>query len=234
MDSYIIYRYWSPSNKNYIGQTKKKIEYRANHGEAYKGCPAFYKAIQKYGWKWFENHCEILAKDLSKKEADRLERYYIKYYNSQNNGYNIQSGGEFNPAEVLSIPVIGIDCNTKQFYSYPSAVEAANFHGLNHKNISACLKHRNNQKTCGNIVWLKKEEWDCLSEKDKQELYNIKPYQHKGRRKPVYCIELNKTFESGKAAAHFFDCDPGRISLCCNKGKLINGKYHLRFAEEGA
>ena len=46
---YVVYRYISPSNKSYIGQTCNSLSVRAANGEGYKGCPKFYKAIQKYG-----------------------------------------------------------------------------------------------------------------------------------------------------------------------------------------
>ena len=147
MGEYKIYCYTSPSGRKYIGRTKKPISFRANHGKAYKSCPAFYRAIQKYGWLWFENHCEILETNLTKEEADKLEKYYIDKFDSRNNGYNIQSGGEFNPSEILSIPIIGINCKTKEVFSYPSAVEAAKALGCNNKNITSCLKNKNNGKT---------------------------------------------------------------------------------------
>ena len=46
-----IYKYVNNQNpKCYIGQTGKTIEERAGKNmEGYKGCPAFYKAIKKYG-----------------------------------------------------------------------------------------------------------------------------------------------------------------------------------------
>lgn len=48
-----IYKYTSPSGKVYIGQTVNSQEQRAKKGEGYKGCPAFYRAIQKYGFENF-------------------------------------------------------------------------------------------------------------------------------------------------------------------------------------
>ena len=55
-----IYRYISPSNKNYIGQTTKSLKERAkNNGNGYKNCSVFYNAILKYGFKNFK--IEILG-----------------------------------------------------------------------------------------------------------------------------------------------------------------------------
>ena len=46
---YRIYKYVSPSNKVYIGQTCNSLKIRAKNGKGYKECPKFYMAIKKYG-----------------------------------------------------------------------------------------------------------------------------------------------------------------------------------------
>ena len=87
---YKVYKYTSPSNKIYIGITSKTLNERAKYnGCGYKECKAFWRAIEKYGWENFTS--EILAQELTEEEAKRLERYYIKLYNSNNSqyGYNI-------------------------------------------------------------------------------------------------------------------------------------------------
>ena len=87
---YTVYKYTSPSNKIYIGITCNSLTMRAgNNGERYDKCPIFNKAIKKYGWENFT--CEILAQELTEEEAKRLEKYYIKLYDSRNpnKGYNI-------------------------------------------------------------------------------------------------------------------------------------------------
>lgn len=55
--------------------------------------PAFAYAILKYGWKSFSH--DILYTNLSKKEADDLEKRLIQEYDTRNpkNGYNIRGGG---------------------------------------------------------------------------------------------------------------------------------------------
>ena len=87
-----IYKYTNKiNNKVYIGQTSQTLARRAKKdGEGYKHCLHFYSAIQKYGWENFS--CEILEQ-VSELEADDKEKYYIQYYNSIDNGYNIDCGG---------------------------------------------------------------------------------------------------------------------------------------------
>lgn len=82
-----------PNGKCYIGQTKQKPEHRFNNGDGYKGCRYLYFAIQKYGWENIKH--EVLINDLTQKDADYYEKYYIALYRSNNKeyGYNLRSGG---------------------------------------------------------------------------------------------------------------------------------------------
>lgn len=91
---YCVYKHTSPSGKVYIGITcKKNPKDRWNNGKAYKN-PYFNQAIAKYGWDNFKH--EILAKDLSEKDAAQMEIDLIKQYraNDREYGYNLTVGGE--------------------------------------------------------------------------------------------------------------------------------------------
>ena len=84
-----IYRYISPSNKSYIGQTINSLQQRAKNGHNYKNSTYFYNAIQKYGFENFswEILGEFPIEILSKKEI-----YYIQLYNTMvPNGYNLRT-----------------------------------------------------------------------------------------------------------------------------------------------
>lgn len=91
----IVYMHTVLANgKRYIGQTSLSVNRRWGlNGYRYKG-QLFYNAIQKYGWENIKH--EILATDLSQKEADELERFYIQKYKTDNSeyGYNITPGGK--------------------------------------------------------------------------------------------------------------------------------------------
>lgn len=51
--------------------------------------------------------------------------------------------------------------------------------------------------------------------------------------KPVYCHELQMTFNSGADAALYFGVSRSEVSLLCSgKNKTLQGKYHLSFLEE--
>jgi hypothetical protein len=55
----------------------------------------------------------------------------------------------------------------------------------------------------------------------------------KGRSKPVYCVELDRVFASGKEAAETLGISRGNLSSCLNgKGGYKRcGGYHWKYAE---
>ena len=91
---YIVYKHTNKLNgKCYIGITQQlNYKKRWGYGAGYSKQLKFYNAIEKYGWDNFDH--EILYTGLSAEEAGMLEKELIKKYDSQNNGYNINEGGE--------------------------------------------------------------------------------------------------------------------------------------------
>lgn len=93
----IIYKAVNKINgKVYIGQTTQRLSkrkgahvYEARHKNN-TNC-AFHNALRKYGKKNFS--WEIVECCKSRKELDEREFYYIEYYNSFKNGYNLTKGG---------------------------------------------------------------------------------------------------------------------------------------------
>lgn len=84
------------TGKSYIGCTKTSIHVRWN-GHCY--CASnhsnlhFHRAIQKYGIDNWTH--EILESDLeSKQDASESERYWISWYDTFINGYNMTPGGD--------------------------------------------------------------------------------------------------------------------------------------------
>lgn len=110
-----IYCYTSPSGKKYIGKTKTSLKERAkNNAKGYKGCSAFYNAIQKYGWDNFE--VEILE-EVPLDVIDDVEVEYILEYNTSNKekGYNIVTDRQEFVRIFNQIPVYSYDGNTGEF-----------------------------------------------------------------------------------------------------------------------
>lgn len=93
MGIYKIYQHTTPSGKVYIGQTKCKYinNWWGKNGAGYVSCPAFYHAIQKYGWDNIKH--EILFEGLTKEQADQIEIELIAKYKALGISYNIDNGG---------------------------------------------------------------------------------------------------------------------------------------------
>ena len=100
--NYCVYIHTSPSGKKYVGQTGQKPEQRwRSNGEGYLHKnkngkykqPAFAYAILKYGWDNFDH--EIIENNLTKEEADNLEKILVEKFNSidPEYGYNCREGG---------------------------------------------------------------------------------------------------------------------------------------------
>ena len=91
----VIYKRTFPSKKCYIGQTIRNPQTRWNeeNSAAFDRNNSQQKlsnAIIKYGVENIEN--EIIDKAFTKKELNDKETYWIDYYNSFENGYNMTRG----------------------------------------------------------------------------------------------------------------------------------------------
>lgn len=87
---YYVYKYTSPNGKSYIGRSCNPQQIRARwDGSGYKCCTAFWRAIEKYGWKNFSY--EVLESGIDFEDIDARENYWITVYHSSTdeNGYNL-------------------------------------------------------------------------------------------------------------------------------------------------
>ena len=95
----VIYRYKSPSGKYYIGQTidEERRRYNFLRDITYAGDKINY-ARKKYGPENFEYTVLMKVTGDDKEEIIRylnmLEPFFIKQYNSIENGYNSSEGGK--------------------------------------------------------------------------------------------------------------------------------------------
>lgn len=98
----VVYRYVSPDGKCYVGQTidetRRKWEFkRSIHSNSYRSSK-LKEAIGLYGFDNFEYEVLFIGEYASKEEAQRelykMEMYFIEYFDSYNNGYNMTFGGD--------------------------------------------------------------------------------------------------------------------------------------------
>lgn len=217
--------YTSPSNKKYIGLTKRTLVERAGtNGQKYQDQPAIWRAIKKYGWENFQK--EILYSNLTKEEAGLKEREMISLYrtNEKEFGYNLTDGGEGLPdSHNLSVekPVDMYDPSGKYIKTFTSIAEAEREMKLS--GISpVCL---GKLKRCGNFVWrFKGEPFDKYDSS----------YQIQG--KPVVQYDwygnIIQTFPNAHIAEEKTGIKASTIQQVCTYLKASSGNYVWRYVNE--
>ena len=216
---YTVYQHKNKINgKVYIGITSQKPEQRWRNGEGYKSSPHFYSAIQKYGWDNFEHN--ILFVELTKEQACLKEQELIKEFNSMNReyGYNSTSGGDIfvmneetkqkiSQALMGNQNNLGHSCSEEKKKKISEAQKGREFTEEHKQKLSEAAKNRH---------------VPCSEEK-KQTL------KEKSHKKPVYCEELNKVFESVQECGRQLGIPATNITKLCNgRGKTLKG-YHLKY-----
>ena len=90
---YTVYKLTDPEGKIYIGCTGKTVEERWNRGQGYQKGTPIRNAIIEFGWENFKR--EILCEHLIREGAEKLERWFIAFYDSSDpqKGYNRFLGG---------------------------------------------------------------------------------------------------------------------------------------------
>lgn len=89
--NYTVYMHVTPENKLYIGMTQH-IEQRYGYkGNGYREQTEFINTIKKYDWSNIDH--KVIASNLSKEEAEKLEHEAIVMLNTKENGYNKNDGG---------------------------------------------------------------------------------------------------------------------------------------------
>ena len=139
----VIYKYTSPSNKVYIGQTYNENLRRKDFRktcEKYAG-NKFENARKKYGVDKFTYIvlCRVEANSVQelKLYLNRLERLYIKKYDSITNGYNISEGGGTKmKQDGTEVDMYSIDA--EYIRTFRTIYEAENY--INGGSVSSCIK----------------------------------------------------------------------------------------------
>lgn len=91
-NNYCVYLHINKINgKIYVGQTHNIKERWRGNGKNYFTSVKFFNAIIKYGWDNFIHR--VVRSNLSKQDADTLERNLIDELDTIRNGYNLMEGG---------------------------------------------------------------------------------------------------------------------------------------------
>ena len=246
VNKYCIYRHTCPSGKVYIGQTKKKPQDRWAHGKGYISSPKFYNSILKYGWDNILH--EILYTQLSKSEADTIEKLLIKKYKQLGLSLNITDGGEGvsgiqvskETRKKMSEDRKGKYCgpNSPSYGRKPSeetrkkmSIAATGRHLSEETKLKVSLN--NGRGMLGKHPTeeiLRKQSESHKGIKQSQETRAKKSAAMKGKNsKPVLLYtregEFISRFISVIACAKFIGITSGAVSVALKNGRVINKKY---------
>ena len=193
-DKYYIYIHKNKINKKiYVGQTKSiKDRWKPT---AYEKCSKFYNAIQKYGWENFEHI--ILKNNLTLDEANYWETYYIKYFNTVNNGYNLNYGGN-NKGEISESTREKLSKKSFQLWQDENYRKKQHESRLNSWTEER-KKRMSEQMTGKNSIFAKK----------------------------IYCETTNEFFDSMADAERKYGINHGGISACCQNKRKSAGKHPI-------
>ena len=196
-NNYCVYMHISPSGKKYIGITSTEPNKRWRNGYGYKNNQYFYRAIEKYGWDNFQHI--IIARGLTKDEAEWLEVELIRVNDSANHsyGYNIDLGG--NSIGKLSE-------EHKQKISESKI-------GEKNPNYGKCFSEETRQRMSAARKGVN------LTEEHKQKLSESKVGKNNPKAKAVICITTNQVFYTAREAERVLSVSHSSIAQCC-KGKL--------------
>ena len=230
------------NNKVYIGQTRQKLKRRfkqhINKANANIYHNKFHNAIRKYGKDNFS--IEQIDEGNSQEELSQKEIYWIKHYNSMNEGYNSTSGGEESKAyteEVKKHISEGLKNSTKfkefnerrtiskyhcfelnETLTYKEFCEKYPEYNFADTGIIACCEKK--YTTSANMHWCYEKDIDTYT-----------PREDKSNKTPVYCVELNRIFNTIAEAEKEFNCRTAIQKVCAGIKHTAKG-YHWCYLKD--
>ena len=214
------------NGKSYIGQTRQSLTKRQNshfHNAFTKNQPfVFYQALRKYGkenftWTIIEDNIKDLA------QLNEREKYWIAYYNTFQNGYNMTSGGD----EVDNLNKWRADNpDLMHFYAKQGYLKMKE----KMEQSPELNKKRQEKATAGMKRYVEnhREEWSQKSYetylKHKEQVDAQFREFHKQQSKAVKCIETGIEYPSASEAARQTGLSQGNISSVCRGERQSTGK----------
>jgi len=239
----IIYRIEFPNSKNYIGQTTKTVLERIKqHIKTVKynlkNYP-IYNAIRKYDN--FNIYVECVCSNI--KELNNMETYFINRYDSINNGYNCDTGGN---NKILSdetknkirLSKIGWKMTDEQKLKLSLSTKGRIPWNKNKKGLQTwsenqyiIMSKRFSGANNPNFGKLHSEETKIKmsnNRKGKPAWNKDKKIDNSHNNKKVMCIDTGEIFESITFASKALNIDASSIiKVCKNKQKKAKGKSFI-------
>ena len=215
---HIVYKHTSPSGRSYIGYTKNRESREKDHKRANGDNPVFHAAVHKYGWDNIKT--TILEEGLTLEEAKDSEIYYIKLFDTYNNGYNCTEGGDSGPGlsgkeHPAALPVKIFNNSTQEELEFDWQGEAAMYLGISRKNILNVI-HDTDSST--QTFSPKHDAWFQIKLKIDQKDWNKNPkIWHEKLKKPIIVVNIDT-----KEQMLFSCAEDASISLKISKTQIYN------------
>lgn len=213
---YLIYKISNNINgKTYIGETRTSVEHRWNqHCNKKSNCLKLKRAIQKYGKENFS--VEQIDHAHNKDEAFQKERFWIDFYNSIDQGYNIlPSGYSCNGKEAKKVYCI----ETKEIFD--SVGVCARKLNASVSLVTNCCKGRRHSCKGFHICFLDENGTPQL-----EVLKKTKPHHSK-----VRCVETGEVFENAKEAAYSIGKSATAVNQCLYGKMKRCGGLHWEYID---
>lgn len=191
------------TNEKYIGATKNPHARWETDGARYDH-GKISKAIKQYGWDNFKK--EIIESGLTKAQAEEKEQYYISLFNTIEDGYNIQPGGNL---------FTGMFGESNPFYN------DHRFAGENHPMYGKKHTEKTREK-------MSRNHWDCKGSNNPfYDDHRFAGVNHPNR-KPVQCIETGEIYVTVTEAERKTGIPRQNIRKQINHLISHAGGYHWR------
>ena len=205
--------------------------------------------LQRAWNKYKENSFTFEILELCTEDMlDEVETKYIELYDACNNGYNIEPGGNSNKyladstKQKLREASIGRrhSNETKQKMSRSKTGRNNGMYGKSHSEESKRKMSESKKGRPGHPSSEKQKEaarranlGKIVSEETRKKIGNA----NKGNTpvnknlKPVYCVELDRVFESPSSAGKELKISSSNIIYCCEQKRRTCGGYHWIYAD---
>ena len=218
------------TGKTYVGQSIH-IEQRWKEHLQGKGSKQLHKDILELG---IENFIFEILELCEKENLLEKEKFWVAFYNSYNDGYNENEGGDNSIQAILATrkEIHCYDLNGKYITSYVSVAEAERQTKVPNSNISKAARGDGRAKA-GEYQW-SYEKLECLPPYKRTCI--IKNPRTVSNARKVKQFTLNGEFiaeyDSIKQASEQTNTNYSSLGMACNKKRKTAGGFIWRFSEE--
>lgn len=196
------------NNKIYIGQSID-IETRWAKHKCAADNFAIHKALRKYG---IENFHFSIVEECSALELDDKEKYWIAFYNSFKQGYNMTEGGSNQVGQSKAIAINQYSLDGTYIQSFQSIIDADRILKISSSDIVQVCKGKRSH--AGGYLWRYSSEVPA-----KENIVPLEDINYKIRPVSQYTLQgkLLRTYNSITEAAEINNFKPSTICQNCSK-----------------